>query len=285
MLMTTKNLVKSYGKHVAVNNLNLQINRGSFTAILGPNGAGKSTTMGMLTGNLTPSSGTIQYEPGTKIGIVFQTSVLDANLTVRENLESRAKQYKNVKQDKIETLVDQLGLKAFTRQKYHTLSGGQKRRVDIARALLNEPDILYLDEPTTGLDIQTRNAIWQLLKELQDKHQLTIVLTTHYLNEVNSADSVYIIDHGQTIAHGTATTIKEQFAPNRLLVKTDDKGFEKIIGNNEFKKDGGNYEVLVDSPKKAIEIIVRGKDLIQNFQFYHGTMDDAFIALTGKEIR
>lgn len=136
MLLTAQNLTKAYGSHVAVNGLNLEITRGSFTAILGPNGAGKSTTMGMLTGNLTPSTGTITYAPDTKVGIVFQTSVLDANLSVQENLAIRARQYRHVKTGKIGQLIEQLGLSAFTKQRYHTLSGGQKRRVDIAQLYL-----------------------------------------------------------------------------------------------------------------------------------------------------
>lgn len=286
MLLTTKNLTKTYGKHIAVNNLNLEIIKGSFTAILGPNGAGKSTAINMLTGNLTPSTGTIKYAPDTKIGIVFQNSVLDANLSVRENLTIRAKQYRHIAPGKIDELVKQLGLTTFTNQRYHTLSGGQKRRVDIARALLNDPDILYLDEPTTGLDIQTRNAIWKLLQQLQQKHQLTIVLTTHYLNEADSADSVYIVDHGRIIAHGTATTIKEQYAPDQLSVTpTDLNILRKQLKAKKFMERHGKFMFELDTPQEALEILSTNQNLIQNFEFHPGTMDDAFIALTGKEVR
>ena len=176
MLVETKNLSKVYGDKVAVNGLDVQIERGSFTAILGPNGAGKSTTIQMLIGLLQPTSGQICYAEKPRLGVVFQNSVLDARLTVLENLTIRAKQYKEMPAGRIERLVSQLALSAFAKQPYGTLSGGQKRRVDIARALLNSPDLLFLDEPTTGLDIQTRESIWSLLKQIQKEEQMTIVL-------------------------------------------------------------------------------------------------------------
>ena len=218
MLVETKNLSKVYGDKVAVNDLNIQIERGSFTAILGPNGAGKSTTIQMLIGLLQPTSGQITYADKIKLGVVFQNNVLDARLTVLENLTIRAKQYKEMPAGRIERLVSQLGLSAFVKQPYGTLSGGQKRRVDIARALLNSPDLLFLDEPTTGLDIQTRESIWSLLKQIQKEEQMTIVLTTHYLNETDDADKIYIVDHGQVIAQGSADQIKGNYARNVLRI-------------------------------------------------------------------
>lgn len=286
MLLTAQNLTKAYGSHVAVNGLNLEITRGSFTAILGPNGAGKSTTMGMLTGNLTPSTGTITYAPDTKVGIVFQTSVLDANLSVQENLAIRARQYRHVKTGKIEQLIEQLGLSAFTKQRYHTLSGGQKRRVDIARALLNEPDILYLDEPTTGLDIQTRNAIWTLLHDLQAKHRLTIVLTTHYLDEADSADSVFVVDQGRVIAHGTAAAIKVKYAPDQLrITPVDSEQLRAQLVQHTFTVENGDFIFEIRTAQEALKLLTKNQTLIQNFQFRPGTMNDAFVALTGKEVR
>ena len=167
MILQAKNISKWYGNHLAVDNIQLQFKRGTFNAILGPNGAGKSTTISMLIGLKQPTKGEIIYEPGTKIGVVFQTSVLDEMLTVRENLAMRARQYKGLKPNRVSDLIGRLGLSAFQKQRYGTLSGGQKRRVDIARALLSQPDILFLDEPTTGLDIQTRKSIWDLLYQLQ----------------------------------------------------------------------------------------------------------------------
>ena len=217
MLVETKNLSKVYGDKVAVNDLNIQIERGSFTAILGTNGAGKSTTIQMLIGLLRPTSGQICYAEKLKLGVVFQNSVL-------ENLTIRAKQYKEMPTGRIERLVSQLGLSAFAKQPYGTLSGGQKRRVDIARALLNSPDLLFLDEPTTGLDIQTRESIWSLLKQIQKEEQMTIVLTTHYLNEADDADKIYIVDHGQVIAQGSADQIKGNYARNVLRILSQRRG-------------------------------------------------------------
>lgn len=192
MILETRHLSKIYGNKRAVHNLNLQIEAGSFTAILGPNGAGKSTTIQMLTRLLQPTTGEILYNSNIKLGVVFQNSVLDDMLTVRENLDIRAGQYNMIDKGKVDSLIEQLGLKKFSTQLYGTLSGGQKRRVDIARALLNNPDVLFLDEPTTGLDIQTRKAIWELIHQLQIKEKMTVILTTHYLDEADDADMIYI---------------------------------------------------------------------------------------------
>ena len=288
MILKTQDLTKTYGQHIAVNHVNLEIEKGSFTAILGPNGAGKSSTIQMLIGLLKPDSGSVHYAQEIKIGVVFQNSVLDEMLTVKENLQIRACQYKQVASGKVEELIDQLGLTNFSHQQYGSLSGGQKRRVDIARALLNNPDILFLDEPTTGLDIQTREAIWDLLNLLQEKQKMTVVLTTHYLDEADSADQVYIVDHGQIIAQGTANQIKGKYAKNILKLQTgnidplldylrDDSLIEKV---NE-----GEIILKPETAQSALDIINDCRDLIDNFEFRSGTMDDAFIALTGREVR
>ena len=288
MLVETKNLTKVYGDKVAVNGLDIQIERGSFTAILGPNGAGKSTTIQMLIGLLQPTSGQITYAEQTKLGVVFQNSVLDANLTVVENLQIRAKQYKQVKAGKIEQLIEQLGLTSFAKQRYGTLSGGQKRRVDIARALLNSPDLLFLDEPTTGLDIQTRESIWKLLKDLQQKENMTVVLTTHYLNEADDADKIYIVDHGQVIAQGSADQIKGNYARNVLRILSQDAaGLEKSLPRGcawEQVKEG-EFILHPKTTQEALTLLAQAGPYIEQFEFQPGTMDDAFMALTGREVR
>lgn len=286
MLLEAKNLTKAFGSHVAVNGLNLQIARGSFTALLGPNGAGKSTTMNLLIGLTTPSLGRVNYAKQIKRGIVFQNSVLDDQLTVTENLQIRAKQYRHVDKTKVAAVSTELGLTAFTHQRYGTLSGGQKRRVDIARALLNDPDILFLDEPTTGLDIQTRTAIWDLLRHLQRTRQLTVVLTTHYLDEADAADSVYIIDHGSLVAAGTATAIKAQYAEDVLQVTSahvDQLRAQLTVEPTAC--EGDRLVFKLSSPQTALEILTTNRDLITTFEFRPGTMDDAFLALTGREMR
>ena len=288
MLVETKNLSKVYGDKVAVNGLDIQIERGSFTAILGPNGAGKSTTIQMLIGLLQPTSGQITYAEQTKLGVVFQNSVLDANLTVVENLQIRAKQYKQVETGKIEKLIEQLGLTSFAKQRYGTLSGGQKRRVDIARALLNSPDLLFLDEPTTGLDIQTRESIWKLLKDLQQTENMTVVLTTHYLNEADDADKIYIVDHGQVIAQGSADQIKERYARNVLrLLTSDSEDLKATLPTSCEWEQGKENEFFFypETTKEALTLLSQLGPYIEQFEFQAGTMDDAFMALTGREVR
>lgn len=288
MLLETRHLSKVYDNKQAVNDLNLQIETGSFTAILGPNGAGKSTTIQMLTGLLQPTVGEILYDNAIKLGVVFQNSVLDDMLTVQENLEIRAGQYKDIDKGKVDSLVNQLGLQNFSTQLYGTLSGGQKRRVDIARALLNSPNILFLDEPTTGLDIQTRKAIWELIHQLQIKEKMTVILTTHYLDEADDADMIYIVDHGQVIAKGSANQIKENYAQNFLKVfVTDTADFKEILKEEIPFEEVRVNELLIhpETTGMALELLTCGRSFIRQFEFRPGTMDDAFVALTGREVR
>ena len=287
MILQAKGLTKSYGEHVAVRNINLEFKKGSFNAILGPNGAGKSTTISMLIGLKRATNGQIIYAPNTRIGIVFQASVLDEKLTVKENLAIRAQQYKGIKGGRVEDLINQLGLTAFQKQLYGTLSGGQKRRVDIARALLSNPDILFLDEPTTGLDIQTRKSIWDLLYRLQRDEGMTIILTTHYLDEADEADQLYIIDHGKVIAQGSATEIKSEYASNLLKICFKDKQVEKFLPKNMpvEKENEFEYSLYPKSQLEAIDYLTQVREKIAGFEFRPGTMDDAFIALTGREVR
>ena len=288
MILQAKNISKRYGNHLAVNNIHLQFEKGTFNAILGPNGAGKSTTISMLIGLKQPTQGEIIYEPGTKIGVVFQTSVLDEMLTVRENLAIRARQYKGLKPNRVSSLIDRLGLSAFQKQKYGTLSGGQKRRVDIARALLSQPDILFLDEPTTGLDIQTRKSIWDLLYQLQREEGMTVVLTTHYLDEADEADQIYIVDHGKVIAQGSALDIKSQYATNILKIRFKERQqieSLKSSGMSVEQQSQLEYVLRPESEREAIDYLVQVRDKLAHFEFRPGTMDDAFIALTGREVR
>ena len=288
MILQAKNISKRYGNHLAVDNIQVQFKRGTFNAILGPNGAGKSTTISMLIGLKQPTKGEIIYEPGAKIGMVFQTSVLDEMLTVRENLAIRARQYKGLKPNRVSDLIGRLGLSAFQKQRYGTLSGGQKRRVDIARALLHSPDLLFLDEPTTGLDIQTRKSIWDLLYQLQREEGMTVVLTTHYLDEADEADQIYIVDHGKVIAQGSALDIKSRYAKNILKIR-----FKEIQQIESLKTSGMSveqqsqleYVFQPESEREAIDYLAQVRDRIAHFEFRPGTMDDAFIALTGREVR
>lgn len=287
MILQVKGLTKNYGDYTAVKDIKLEFKKGSFNAILGPNGAGKSTTISMLIGLKRATNGQIIYAPNTRIGVVFQASVLDEKLTVKENLAIRAQQYKGIKGGRVEDLINQLGLTAFQKQLYGTLSGGQKRRVDIARALLANPDILFLDEPTTGLDIQTRKSIWDLLYRLQRDEGMTIILTTHYLDEADEADQLYIIDHGKVIAQGSAAEIKSEYASNLLKICFKDKQVEKFLPKNMpvEKENEFEYSLYPKSQLEAIDYLTQVREKIASFEFRPGTMDDAFIALTGREVR
>ena len=287
MILRAKGLTKNYGDHTAVKDINLEFKKGSFNAILGPNGAGKSTTISMLIGLKRATNGQIIYAPNTRIGVVFQASVLDEKLTVKENLAIRAQQYKGIKGGRVEDLINQLGLTAFQKQLYGALSGGQKRRVDIARALLSNPDILFLDEPTTGLDIQTRKSIWDLLYRLQRDEGMTIILTTHYLDEADEANQLYIIDHGKVIAQGSAAEIKSEYASNLLKICFKDKQVEKFLPKNMpvEKENEFEYSLYPKGQLEAIDYLTQVREKIASFEFRLRTMDNAFIAVTGREVR
>lgn len=284
MLIETFNLTKKYGKKLALNKVNLKINRGQLVAYLGTNGAGKSTTINILIGLLKPTSGTITYAKDLKIGVVFQNSVLDDVLTVKDNLYLRARMYRTFSKEWLEKLIELIGIRSFLNQKYGTLSGGQKRRVDIARALIDHPDILFLDEPTTGLDLQTRIVIWDLLQKLQKEQGLTIFLTTHYLEEAENADQMYILENGNVLAEGSAEEIKEKYAPNQLLIRlkqgqTFSTNFKQISkSDNQIEIDGLNSNQVID-------LLHKFEDKIDTFEYRKGSIDDAFIKIAGKELQ
>ena len=284
MLIETFNLTKKYGKKLALNKVNLKINRGQLVAYLGTNGAGKSTTINILIGLLKPTSGTITYAKDLKIGVVFQNSVLDDVLTVKDNLYLRARMYRTFSKEWLEKLIGLIGIRSFLNQKYGTLSGGQKRRVDIARALIDHPDILFLDESTTGLDLQTRIVIWDLLQKLQKEQGLTIFLTTHYLEEAENADQMYILENGNVLAEGSAEEIKEKYAPNRLLIRlkqgqTFSTNFKQISkSDNQIEIDGLNSNQVID-------LLHKFEDKIDTFEYRKGSIDDAFIKIAGKELQ
>lgn len=288
MYLETKGLTKNFGQQTAVASLDLKIEEGSFTAILGPNGAGKSTTIAMLLGLLRPSSGTITYQNSKpRIDVVFQNSVLDAELSVKENLQVRQKMTGTKDQAEILTVMKRLGVSEFAKKRYGRLSGGQRRRVDIARALLGQPEILFLDEPTAGLDIQTRQAIWQVLGELRQQDNLTIVLTTHYLEEADQSEMIFIIDQGQLIAHGSATSLKQRYAKNQLVLEgTDSETLKRLIPEELEPVVITDQQLLVNpvSTQQAIQCLLAVQSELQHFEYREGTLDDAFIALTGKEM-
>lgn len=282
MLIRTKDLIKTFGDKTVIEHLNLEVEEGKLLAYIGTNGAGKSTTMKMLTGLLKPTSGEIELAADLKIGMVFQESVLDEELTVLDNLKSRQAFYR--KQDKawLEKLIQLTGLDAFLNQKYGTLSGSQRRRVDIVRALLNKPNLLFLDEPTTGLDIQTRRAIWEILHRLQREENLTIFLTTHYLEEAENADMAYIIDHGKVLAKGSAKELKETYSKPYLLVETSDVA---AFSDLDCKRLGdGRLKIIVEDSSKALAILSDKRTVINDFDYVKANINDVFLNITGREM-
>lgn len=283
MLIETYNLTKKYGKKLALNKVNLKVDRGQLVAYLGTNGAGKSTTINILTGLLKPTSGTITYANNLKIGVVFQSSVLDDVLSVNENLNLRAQMYRDVSKAWLEQLIDLIGIRSFLHQKYGTLSGGQKRRVDIARALIDHPDILFLDEPTTGLDLQTRIVIWNLLQKLQKEQGLTIFLTTHYLEEAENADQMYILENGQVLANGSAYEIKGKYAPSKLVITLKEK--QRLITTYPVIERNKETEIDGLDPHEVITLLHENQASIKSFEYRQGSIDDAFIKIAGKELQ
>ncbi|MFR4952801.1 ABC transporter ATP-binding protein [Lactobacillus paragasseri] len=283
MLIETYNLTKKYGKKLALNKVNLKVDRGQLVAYLGTNGAGKSTTINILTGLLKSTSGTITYAKDLKIGVVFQSSVLDDVLSVNDNLNLRAQMYRDVSKAWLERLIDLIGIRSFLHQKYGTLSGGQKRRVDIARALIDHPDILFLDEPTTGLDLQTRIVIWNLLQKLQKEQGLTIFLTTHYLEEAENADQMYILENGQVLANGSAYDIKDKYAPSKLVITLKEK--QRLVTTYPVIERNKENEIDGLDPHEVITLLHDNQSKIKSFEYRQGSIDDAFIKIAGKELQ
>lgn len=289
--LSAESLTKVYKNKVAVDHLDLTINQGEFVTILGPNGAGKSTTIEMLTGLLKPTAGSIQINQvtptkkayRTKIGIVFQNSVLDRELSVQDNLFLRAGMYRNVSKADVLEIANVIGIDSFLKQKYGTLSGGQRRRVDIARALLHRPEVLFLDEPTTGLDVQTRTTIWNILETLRKKWKTTIILTTQYLEEAESSDKIYIIDNGKILLEDSVEKIRKKYAKNKLMFYT--KANVELQHPLLQKIKENQYLISNIAKDDAIKFLTENKELIVNFEYRQSTMDDIFMELTGKEIR
>ncbi|MCL8495538.1 ABC transporter ATP-binding protein [Apilactobacillus sp. F1] len=293
-MLEVKGLSKQFKDKIAVNHIDLQINDGQLVAFLGHNGAGKSTTINMLIGLLKPDAGEIKLNGLTpndrnyndSLGVVFQNSVLDKSLSVEDNLKIAGRLYKNFDAYFQEDLLNKLEINSIQKQKYGSLSGGQRRRVDIARALLSKPKLLFLDEPSTGLDIQTRNKIWEVLNELRQEMGLTIILTTHYLEEADQSDWVYVLDKGKVVASDTVDNLKASYAQNTLTIYTNGLSTANKLSKLDAAQVVGNKVLLkINSYQEAFEIIEQYQNEIFDFEYVHGSMDDIFIALTGKEIK
>ena len=289
-------LSKHFGEVKAVQDLSFRVKEGELFAFLGINGAGKSTTISIMCGQLAKDAGTVKIDGvdldkelnriKQSLGIVFQSSVLDAALTVRDNLQSRAALYgiggKAFKK-RLTELAELLDFSDLLGRTVGKLSGGQRRRIDIARALLHDPKILILDEPTTGLDPQTRRLLWDVITQLRKEKHMTVFLTTHYMEEAADADYVVILDSGRIVAEGTPLDLKNAFTGDYITLYGASEAQVKTLGcPYEPLRDA--YRVAVPSTAAATELILRHSALFTDYEITKGKMDDVFLAATGKKL-
>lgn len=298
-IIKVNGLTKTYGSLTAVNNISFSVHKGELLGFLGVNGAGKSTTINMLSTLLKPDNGTAELcgfrlgeqnsEIRRKIGIVYQNNCLDEILTIRENLLCRGILHgadKSQVKKRLQELCDIFSLGDLLKKQYRTLSGGQKRRCEIAAALMHTPEILFLDEPTTGLDPATRKEVWETIDALRKSTEMTVFLTTHYMEEAAQAGRIIIISKGNIIAEGTPNELKTQYAADTLRIYCKNEKIQKLqklIRNSEITDNG--LTVTVSSTMEALPILEKVRDLIDGFEVIQGTMDDVFLAAVGYEAK
>ena len=287
-------LTKKYKEHLAVDDISFSVDEGAFFAFLGENGAGKSTTINILSTLLSKTAGSVNifgHELGKEddairnmIGIVFQNSVLDDKLTVKENLHTRGSYFGLNGRQVDERLKDTLGefeIEDIWNRRYEQLSGGQRRRVDIVKALINEPRILFLDEPTTGLDPKSRKIVWDCIDGLRRKRKMTIFLTTHYMEETKDADKVVILDKGKVIADDLPSALKRRYAKSRLIWYTPrTPEAESILSGTTHIYDSDHYNITFED--NITDFLYRHSDKITDYEVIKGSMDDVFLNLTGR---
>lgn len=295
-IIEIKNLDKSFKDVHAVNNLSFKVKSGELFAFLGVNGAGKSTTISIMCGILNKDAGTVvingknidleMEEISKEIGVVFQSSVLDKALSVRDNLMCRASLYGITGQEakqKIRQLAEMLDFNQILDRAVGKLSGGQRRRIDVARALLNDPKILILDEPTTGLDPQTRKMLWQVIENSRKERNMTVFLTTHYMEESADADYIVILDGGKIVAGGTPLELKNKYTGDFITVyDVDEKQIKNLKLPYEIKKNC--IRIMVKDTGEARDLIIKHPEIFNDFEIAKGKMDDVFLAVTGKKL-
>ena len=300
MAISVRDFHKWYGRVEAVKGISFDVDDGAFFALLGVNGAGKSTTINCLTTLLRPTSGKIEVAGYTlgrdndhirdHIGVVFQSPLLDPLLTVKENLALRGRLHHMTpakQNNRISELTDLLNLGSFVNRRYGRLSGGQKRRADIARALLHEPDVVFLDEPTSGLDPQSREQVWEAILDVREHAGMTVLLTTHYMEETERADAVCIIDQGEIIAEGTPAALRRRYSSSELTFRTSRPYLVRrrlhalhVDTTAPEPSRADMLNVRVGSTREAKMILdVLWAD-IEDFEYRHGSMNDVFLNLT-----
>ncbi|TMC48098.1 MAG: ABC transporter ATP-binding protein [Chloroflexi bacterium] len=298
-----RGLVKRYGPVEAVRGIDLDVHRGEVFGFLGPNGAGKSTTISILCTLLRASSGTahvagfdVQRDPAAvraRIGLVFQDPSLDDQLTARENLEFHALIYnvpRAVRRQRINEVLEMVGLGDRASSLVRTFSGGMKRRLEIARGILHDPRILFLDEPTQGLDPQTRSRIWEHLQELRRRLGVTIFMTTHYMDEAEYCDRIAIIDHGRIVAQGTSDQLKQMVGGDVVSVITADDvramaEIERALDVSPVLQDGSLRMEVADGAAFVPRLIGAVSAPVRSVTVRRPSLDDVFLKLTGRAIR
>ena len=301
--VTVDHLSKSYGDVQAVKDISFQVKKGSLFAFLGVNGAGKSTTINIICSILKKDAGKIfvnghdldeDYIAIKKdIGIVFQTSVLDRDLTVKENLDVRSSFYglsRAERRRNVDEIVQLLSLEPLLKRPIKNLSGGQQRRVDIARAMVHRPRLLILDEPTTGLDPKTRLTVWSLIDRVRVETGMTVFLTTHYLEEAELAGYVVIMDKGSIIAEGTPHELKSRYSSDYLISHMKpDRAFEVALGKLgytfAYDHEKKAYRIVIGSSAAAKRLLTDFDEYTKDIEIVKGSMDDVFLNVTGRNIQ
>lgn len=301
-IIKVQGLTKKYGTVTAVDHISFEVERGTMLGFLGINGAGKTTAINMLSTLLKPDSGSAQLsgymvgqqdqEIRRKIGIVYQQNCLDDMLSVQENLLCRGILHGVTKKEahmQLKMLCKILSLDEILKKKYRMLSGGQKRRCEIAAALMHTPEILFLDEPTTGLDPATRRDVWMTIEKLRKNEKITVFLTTHYMEEAAGADKIIILDHGKIVVSGTTFELKEKYAMDKLRLYFRESRLEEIRpllkANQKIERlENKGVEIALKSTVEAIPIIQAVKDKIEGFEVILGNMDDVFLNAVGYEL-
>ncbi|WHH61159.1 ATP-binding cassette domain-containing protein [Petroclostridium sp. X23] len=300
-IIEVKNFTKKYGDFIAVNNISFEVEEGTIFAFLGPNGAGKSTTINTLCTIFEKTSGTLlidgkdvtaqKSEVRSAIGVVFQDSTLDAKMTIEENLKMHCVFYsvpKKEVEERIQFVLNLVDLLDERKKSVGALSGGMKRRVEIARGLIHYPKVLFLDEPTTGLDPQTRAHIWEYIIKLQKERNITIFLTTHYMEEAEICDKIAIIDGGRIVAHDTPYALKKQFTKDKAYITTKkEPELEQLLAQHglAYAKKEGYYRVDAENIRLLLQVLSLQKEDITDIEIKKGTFNDVFLEITGKEIR
>lgn len=295
-IIEIKGLKKYFGDVKAVDGIDFSVKDNELFAFLGQNGAGKSTTISIICGRLLSDSGEIVVNGNNikndinaikrDIGVVFQNSVLDSPLSVYDNLKNRASLYGihgNEFEKRLNELTELLDLEPLLKRTLSKLSGGQKRRIDIARALIHKPKILILDEPTTGLDPQTRNTVWSVIKKLQRDEGITVFLTTHYMEEAANADNVVILDSGHIAAEGTPHELKTRYTGDYITLYGVDEADVMMFGC-PYEAVKGAFKIKVPNTEIATQLIIKYPEKFKDYEIVKGDMDDVFLAVTGKKL-